>query len=312
MQPHVKSVDETRTHLIALSGSIAAVTRLLDLEPWSAHANGTLRPEGLRDRVRFTDVSFSYEGKDAEQRNAIEHVSLDIPFGKTTAIVGSSGAGKTTLTNLLFRFHDPDDGQILVDGVPLDTMDLNWWRSQLAVAGQDADLVSGTLRDNIAYARPEASDAEIEEAAKAANIHDFIQSLPHGYQTQIGTRGLLLSGGQRQRIELARAMLSRGELLILDEATNALDSMTESEVLKALQDLHGQRTIIVIAHRLSTTRMADWVVVLAKGQVVESGKPVDLYQTDGIFRKMVQLQELSYLVDDSAIVAPQPTADGSV
>lgn len=312
MQPHVKSVDETRTHLIALSGSIAAVTRLLDLKPWSAHANGTVRPEGLRDGVRFADVSFSYEGKDAEQRNAVEHVSLDIPFGKTTAIVGSSGAGKTTLTNLLFRFHDPDGGQILVDGVPLDTIDLNWWRSQLAVAGQDADLVSGTLRDNIAYARPDASDAEIQEAAKAANIHDFIQSLPHGYQTQIGTRGLLLSGGQRQRIELARAMLSRGGLLILDEATNALDSMTESEVLKALQELHGQRTIIVIAHRLSTTRMADWVVVLAKGQVIESGKPADLYRTDGMFRKMVQLQELSYLVNDSAIVAPQPTAGGSM
>ncbi|MDI1296700.1 MAG: ABC transporter ATP-binding protein [bacterium] len=307
MQPHVKSIDETRTHLIAVSGSIAAVTRLLDLEPWSGHGQGTRKLEGLRDSIRFENVSFSYEGKDAEERNAIENVTLEIPFGKTTAIVGPSGAGKTTLTNLLFRFHDPDSGTILVDGVPLDRLDLGWWRSQLAVAGQDADLISGSLRDNIAYARPDASDEEIETVARAANIHDFIVSLPKGYATQIGTRGLLLSGGQRQRIELARAMMSQGGLLILDEATNALDSMTESEVLNSLQLLHGQRTIIVIAHRLSTTRMADWVIVMAQGNVAERGSPTDLYRSDGIFRKMVHMQELSYIVNDRAIAEQSPS-----
>lgn len=304
MQPHVKSLDETRTHLLALTGSVQAVSRLLELEQWSEQASGKRTLPVLSQGVRFEDVSFSYAGKAHERRNALDELTLDIPIGKTTAIVGSSGAGKSTLTNLLFRFHDPEAGGVSVDGVPLRDLDLEWWRSQLSIAGQDTDLVSGTLRENIAYARPDASDAEVEEVAQAADIHDFIVSLPKGYETQVGTRGLLLSGGQRQRIQMARALLRKDGILILDEATNALDSMTESEVFKSLETLHGKRTIIVIAHRLSTTRAADQVIVLAKGRVAEQGAPGELYRRGGIFSKMVALQELSYVVNSEETEAP--------
>jgi ABC-type multidrug transport system fused ATPase/permease subunit len=299
LQPHVKQFDETRTNLLALAGSVGAVSRLLELEQWSGRARGQRTLPKLTGGVRFDDVTFSYAGKARERRNALDALTLFLPFGKTTAIVGSSGAGKSTLTNLLFRFHDPEAGSISVDGVPLQDIDLGWWRSQLSISGQDTDLVSGTLRENIAYARPDADDAAIEEAARAADIHDFIVSLPMGYKTQVGTRGVLLSGGQRQRIQLARALLRKDGILILDEATNALDSMTESEVFKAFESLHGKRTIIIIAHRLSTTRMADQVIVLANGRVAEQGPPSELYRSGGIFAKMVELQELSYMINSA-------------
>lgn len=311
MQPHVKALDEGRTHLVSLSGSVRAVSELLNLKQWSERATGTRKLHSLRKGVSFQNVSFAYSGKSAERRSAIDDVSCEIPIGKTTALVGWSGAGKSTLTNLMLRFYDPDAGTIAVDGVPLQDIDLDWWRSNLAIAGQDADLISGTIRDNIAYASPDASDAAVAEAARQANIHDFIMSLPKGYATEVGGRGLLLSGGQRQRVGLARAMLRKDAILILDEATNALDSMSESEVFKSLEALHGKRTVLVIAHRLSTTRMADQVIVLANGKVVESGAPADLYRQGGIFAKMVQLQELNHIVDraGNVSIADKPDID---
>jgi subfamily B ATP-binding cassette protein MsbA len=215
-----------------------------------------------------------------------------------TAIVGVSGAGKTTLSNLLFRFHDPQSGQITVDGVPLTEIDLSWWRRQLSIAGQDADLISGTIRDNIAYGLSEVAADRVVDAARKASAHAFISALPMGYDTRVGERGILLSGGQRQRIGLARALIRESGILVLDEATNSLDSMTEAEVLASLEALHGT-TVIVIAHRLSTTRMADQIVVLSGGRVVESGTPAVLYQEDGLFSKMVKLQELSHIVGGS-------------
>ena len=236
---------------------------------------------------------------------------MTIPIGRTTAIVGWSGAGKSTLPNLLFRFHDPETGAISVDGVPLTDIDLDWWRNQLAIAGQDSELMGGTIRENIAYARPDASDDEVAEAARLACIDEFITTLPHGYDTKIGARGVLLSGGQRQRIGLARAFLRKDGILLLDEATNSLDSMTESEVYQSLQAMRDGRTMIVIAHRLSTTRLADHVIVLSHGRVVETGSPAELYKSGGLFSKMVQLQEMDYLLDgdDSDIGATPVLVD---
>lgn len=297
LQPHVRQFDETRTHLQALNGSIQAVSRLLDLKQWSDRANGHRSPPALTGQIRFEDVRFSYAGKSHERRNALDGLTLDIPFGQTTAIVGPSGAGKSTLTNLLFRFHDPESGRITVDGVPLEELDLEQWRKRLSISGQDTDLVSGTMRDNIAYSDPDASDEDVAQAARDADIHEFITSLPMGYDTQVGTRGVLLSGGQRQRLQLARALLRKDGVLILDEATNALDSMTESEVFTTLQRLHHKRTIIVIAHRLSSTRMADKVIVLSQGKAIEQGPPGELYRSGGKFTQMVKLQELSAMVE---------------
>lgn len=302
LQPHVKAIDETRTGLVQATGSVEAVARLLDLEQWSDRARGTLALPSLTGAIRFQDVTFSYAGKSHEQRSALDRISFDIPFGKTTALVGASGAGKSTITNLIYRFHDPESGQISVDDVPLRDLDLDLWRRRLAIAGQDTDLISGTISENIGYSRPDATEQDIEAAARAADIHDFIATLPNGYNTEIGERGLLLSGGQRQRLELARALLRQDSILILDEATNALDSLTEAEVFKALESIQGTRTIIIIAHRLSTTRMADHVIVLSHGKVAEHGSPSELFQQGGIFSKMVQLQELSYLINDTAML----------
>ena len=179
--------------------------------------------------------------------------------------------------------------------MPLDRLDLDWWRGQLAIAGQDAELIGGTIRDNIAYGKEGATFAEIVDAAKRASVHDFVSSLPLGYETRVGSRGVLLSGGQRQRIGLARALLRRKGILVLDEATNSLDSMTEAEILRSLEELRDQMTIIVIAHRLSTTRTADHVIALADGKVAEAGTPPELLRSGGLYCKMVQLQDLAEL-----------------
>lgn len=295
LQPHVRAIDEARMELVSLGGSIDTVAALLALSPWSPGSGRELQPDTVEAGVRFERVSFAYSGKDLEKRNALDEVSLDFPVGKMTAVVGWSGAGKTTLINLLFRFYDPSSGSITLNGVPLQQLDLDWWRSQLSIAGQDAELIGGTIRENIAYGKEGATFAEIVDAAKRASVHDFVSSLPLGYETRVGSRGVLLSGGQRQRIGLARALLRRQGILVLDEATNSLDSMTEAEVLRSLEELRDRMTIIVIAHRLSTTRSADQVIALADGKVAEAGTPAELLRSSGLYSKMVQLQDLAEL-----------------
>lgn len=308
VQPSLLAIDQTRTALIQSSSSIKAVSDLLALPPWSRRTLGTRRLDRLEHAIAFEDVTFSYAGRGNERRPALEAVSFTIPIGRTTALVGASGAGKSTITNLLYRFHDPETGRITVDGVPLDQLDLGWWRGRLAISGQDTGLISGSVRENIALSRPEATPAEIEAAARAAGIDGFIRDLPLGYETQIGEHGVLLSGGQRQRIELARALLRPDAILILDEATNALDSMTEHEVLQTLKAMAGQRTILIIAHRLSTTRHADHVIVLSRGRVAEEGEPGALYKAGGLFARMVELQELGHLVSDPDFVREETGA----
>lgn len=290
MQPHVRAIDGARTQLASLDASSRAVADLLALPSWPPAGAGRV-PAGPNDAVRFEGVSFAYAGKAGERRNALEDVTLSFPVGEATAVVGWSGAGKSTLTNLLFRFYDPDAGRIVVDGEPLTDLDLAWWRGRLAIAGQDAELIGGTIADNIAYGTAGATREMVVAAARRAAAHDFIQGLPRGYDTEVGGRGLLLSGGQRQRIGLARAFVREGAILVLDEATNALDSLTEHEILTALESARGL-TVIVIAHRLSTTRMADQVVVLAEGRVAEQGTPADLLKAGGLYARMVALQDL--------------------
>jgi ABC-type multidrug transport system fused ATPase/permease subunit len=294
LQPHVRDIDGARMHLASRSAAVLAVAKLLQLPRWNPRSEG-LRPAQVRTAIRFDGVTFAYSGKDAEERNALEDATLEFPIGKVTGVVGWSGSGKTTLINLLFRFHDPERGSITVDGIPLRRLDLAWWRSRLSIAGQDADLLGGTIRENIALGKENATFEEIVHAAKTASVHDFVQTLPRGYETRIGGRGMLLSGGQRQRIGLARALVRESPILVLDEATNSVDAMTESEILRALQELRGKMTIIVIAHRLSTIRTADHIVALDAGRVVETGPPAELMRHRGLYAQMVELQELAHL-----------------
>ena len=205
-------------------------------------------------------------------------------------MVGGSGAGKSTLINLLCRMADPTAGEIRVDGVPLAEFDLESWRRRIGFAGQDAELRPGTIRDNISYGEPDASLERIRAAAVQAHIHDFIEKLPEGYDTPVGVRGTQLSGGERQRIALARALLRSPEILILDEATNAVDNIAEAAICRALEVLSGRVTTIIIAHRLSSTRQADRIVVMHEGRIVEVGRRTELLERRGAFAQLLEVE----------------------
>ena len=290
LQPHVKRLDQTRVQLNTMLGSVEAVLELLDRSNKPYLKSGNAPFSGLKKEIAMEAVTFVY-GDDSLQP-ALNRVSFLIPAGSVTAVVGTSGAGKSTLVNLLCRFYDPNAGRITVDGTDLRELSLRDWRRRIGVAGQDAELMTGTVAENIAYGRPEASEEEIRTAAQLANAAEFIEDLPERWDTRVGARGLRLSGGQRQRIGLARALLCKPSLLILDEATNALDSLSETAVQQTLEQLRGGTTILVIAHRLSTIRDADYVVVLGNGEVVEQGRPGDLFSANGVFSKLYELQSL--------------------
>jgi subfamily B ATP-binding cassette protein MsbA len=217
-------------------------------------------------------------------------VSFDIPRGTLTAIVGRSGAGKSTLVDLLFRFRDPTGGQILVDGVPLRDLRLASWRRRVALMSQDVQLLNDTVASNIGFGRADATRLDIERAAELAGASAFIAQLPQSYDTMIGDAGARLSGGQRQRIALARTILRDPDLLLLDEATNALDNETEREFQLALRRYAQGRTVVVIAHRLSTVEEADQVIVLDDGRLVETGPPAVLLKARGAFARLHGLQ----------------------
>ena len=241
----------------------------------------------LRRSIEVRNVSFGYAN---ESRSVLRNVSLDIPAGSMVALVGESGGGKSTLTKLFSRFHDPVTGAVLWDGVDLRDATIASLRQQIALVTQETVLFNDTVLYNISYGKPQVIQAEVEEAARIAFAHDFIMELPHGYQTVVGERGVFLSGGQRQRLAIARSLLVDAPVLILDEATSALDAESERLVQRAMANLVRNRTTIVIAHRLSTVRRADIILVMKGGRIIERGNHTELLARDGEYRKLYELQ----------------------
>jgi subfamily B ATP-binding cassette protein MsbA len=287
LQPRIKSLDGARVNLSSLRAAIEEVISLLDRADKPYILSGATPYQGLKQGIYFEGVTLYY---DATEKPALRDVSLCIPAGKTTALVGPSGAGKSTLIDLIFRFYEPSAGEIYIDDHPLPALDLATWRRRVAMVSQDVYLFNTTVWNNIAYGRPQATRDEIVAAAKLADAHNFISQLPQGYSTKVGDRGVRLSGGQQQRLTLARAITHNPEILILDEATNALDSISENLIQEALDTLSHNRTVIVIAHRLSTIEQADHIIVLEEGSVREQGDFQCLVRYGGLFTKLYSLQ----------------------
>ena len=236
--------------------------------------------------IRIENVHFSY----LTGETTLLNVDFTVPAGKTVALVGMSGAGKSTVLNLIPRFYDIEIGKISIDGIDVRNVTLNSLRGAIALVSQDITLFDDTIRSNIAYGRPDASEDEIVSAAKNASAHEFIMSMPNGYNTYVGERGTKVSGGQRQRLAIARAMLKNAPILLLDEATSALDTESERNVQLALSKLMKDRTTLVIAHRLSTIMDADLIHVIDEGTIKESGSHAELMEKKGIYERLYQMQ----------------------
>ncbi|ESZ19767.1 ABC transporter ATP-binding protein [Mesorhizobium sp. L48C026A00] len=266
LQPYMRALQMAWSQLQGLSGSLEEVVWMLDPTDKPEPPRGHRPFQGLAQGIKFDDVTFTYSGKD--QRAVVLHsAAFEIRSGRSTALIGRSGAGKTTIVNLLCRFVEPDAGRILVDGSPLDQIDPSQWRRHVALASQDLELVDGTIFENIIYGQDAASAGDAQRAAKLAEAHEFIEHLPQGYQTVVGYRGVNLSAGQRQRIALARALVRDPDILILDEATNAVDGLSEAAIVETLKSRAGRRTTIVISHHHSTISFCDDVVILSGGRV---------------------------------------------
>ena len=270
-------------------GASSEIFRFMDMED-EVREKPEAKPMGKFTRaIRFAGVSFSY-GNAQDSPDVLRGINLEVKAGEVLAVVGSSGAGKSTLVHLIPRFFDASGGRILIDDKDVRDVTLESLRSQIGIVTQETVLFNDTVRNNIAYGQPHVSQKKVEEAARAARAHEFIRGLPEGYNTMIGERGVRLSGGERQRIAIARAILRNAPILILDEAMSALDSESESLVQSALQNLMSGRTVFVIAHRLSTVRRADRIVVLENGTIADIGAHEELMQKLGTYRRLYELQ----------------------
>lgn len=285
--PRISHVNSMRSQISLLSGSLEAIYNFLSRTSGLHLPDGTQPYEKLKHELAFENVTFTYS---SNSEPTLRNISFPLQKGTTTAIVGPSGSGKSTLADLVMRFHDPDTGSIKVDGLDLREFKLNSWRQAVAMVSQDTFLFNASVRENIAYGCPEATELEILEAAKKAYAYEFVKDLPQGFDTIVGNRGTRLSGGQRQRIAIARAILRNPDILVLDEATSALDSNSERIVQKALEQVSHDRTVMVIAHRLSTIEKANNIVVLSNGRVVEQGTHQELLALQGKYWSLYKSQ----------------------
>jgi len=266
-------------------GAAERVFEIIDEKPEITDRPDALSLERARGEVEFRDVTFSYNNEPV-----LLNVSLSARKGEVVALVGTSGAGKTTLVSLIPRFYDVENGSILIDGIDIRDVKLFDLLQQIALVDQETILFNETIANNIRYGKTDATDEEVERAARAAYAHDFISEMPEGYQTNIGDRGVRISGGQKQRLCIARAILKNAPILILDEATSALDTESEQMVQQAINNLMSNRTTFVIAHRLSTILHADTIIVMDKGVVVERGSHRQLLEANGLYKKLYTMQ----------------------
>ena len=293
-------------YAIMVAGSVAALSEIIGELQRAAgaterlvellHAEDTIQDPvsastlstRVRGEITFEDVHFAYPSRPGIA--ALDGVNLTIQPGETVAVVGPSGAGKTTIIHLIQRFYDPDKGCVKMDGVPVDELEREAMRRHIALVPQDPIIFASSARDNIRFGRPDATDAEIEQAARAAAAHDFITALPDGYDSYLGERGVMLSGGQKQRIAIARAILRDAPVLLLDEATSALDAESERAVQGAVDELSEGRTTVIVAHRLATVKKADRIVVMDGGRIVATGAHDALVSEDGLYARLARLQ----------------------
>ncbi|MEL6260027.1 MAG: ABC transporter ATP-binding protein [Cyanobacteria bacterium J06626_6] len=295
MLPSIGQLNSARSQLANMTPSVAVVSEFLNRSDKPFMVSGDQPYTQLKDGIHFNQLTFCYPGGD---RDVLSGVDLYLKKGTTLALVGASGAGKSTLADLLPRFYDPDGGRIEIDSVDLRALDISSFRQRLGIVSQDTFLFNASVRDNLIYGRPDATDDEIKDAIHRANAYEFVMNLPNGLETMIGDRGVLLSGGQRQRLAIARALLQDPDILILDEATSALDTISERLVQKAIDELSRDRTTLVIAHRLSTVQNADQIAVLDQGRVVETGTHFELLNKDGYYAKLCAIQFSEKAKDD--------------
>jgi len=275
LQPYVRNLQSAWSKLQSWQGSLESVEWLLDPAGKPPAPAGTLPPPDGTTSIAFENVSFAYDG-DRKAAPVLEGLSFRVEAGKATAMVGRSGSGKTTIVKLLTRLIEPTGGRILIGAHDLASVDPVALRSRMAMASQDLELVDGTIRENIAYGRPDAQPADIEAAAILSEAHEFISALPQGYETLVGYRGATLSAGQRQRVALARALVRDPEILILDEATNAVDGLSEAAILATLKQRAGRSTTIVISHHRATIEFCDEIVVLRDGRLAGQGRLAEI------------------------------------